>query len=83
MGEGVTFRFYAERDDPSRLHVAARHAVDVTTAIETFFEGRSNTTWIPERNCYESDSQTHRLVWLWLDDLHSHVLVITCMSLTK
>ncbi len=77
---GITFRFSSDRQDPSRLHIEAAHGVTVAEAVETFFSGLVGpTVWVDQKACYETFSATHVLAWLWMDQTHTRVLVITCM----
>jgi hypothetical protein len=76
---GLTFRFLHDLSDPSRLHVEARWGVSPEQAIDAFFEGTERTVWLERKRCFETIGSTHVVVWLWLDEARSHVLVITCV----
>ena len=79
MESGLTFRFFYDRAERTRLHVEAAHAVTPGEAIETFFAG--STVRIDARDCYETSTDTHILAWLWMDDpYNTHVMVITCVT---
>lgn len=76
---GLTFRFYFDRLDPSRLHIEAAHRVSIEEAIGTFFDRTATTVRVESRRCFETITDTHLLAWLWLDAAQTRVLVITCL----
>jgi hypothetical protein len=79
---GIVFRFYADRADTSRLHIEVRWGATPGDAIEAFATGIERTVWIEHKRCFESIGATHTVVWLWMDEAHSRVLVITCVPHT-
>lgn len=48
-------------------------------AIEAFAVGLERTIWIEQKRCFETTGPSHVLVWLWMDEAHKRVLVITCV----
>ena len=80
---GITFRFLYNRGNPSRLHVEARWQVTPETAIEAFARGIEHTVWLEGKRCFETVSDSHVVVWLWMDEAHTRVLVITCVPLEQ
>ena len=65
------------------MHIEARWGVSPEQAIESFFEGVARTVWLEGKRCFETISPTHVVVWLWLDEAHAYVLVITCVPRTQ
>jgi hypothetical protein len=74
---GITFRFYTDRIQSHRLHIAVRWDVEPETAISVFFDESADRRWIAEKECFETRSETFILVWLYMAP--QHVLVITCV----
>jgi hypothetical protein len=77
MFSGMVFRFYTDLAEPHRLHVSARWGVEPEMAIRVFFDDSAERLWIPDKQCYETHSTTHVLVWLELAP--RQILVITCV----
>ena len=75
----IVFRFLYDRDDPNRLHLEARWGVSPEQAIEAFAVGLERTIWIEQKRCFETTGPSHVLVWLWMDEAHKRVPVITCV----
>lgn len=80
IASGITFRAYFDRSQPERLHITVRHGVTLEMAAVTVLTGES-TRWIREKSCFETVSATHLAAWLWRDEAHTNVLVITCLRL--
>lgn len=76
---GIIFRFYDDRSDPTRLHIEARWHTNPSDAIQAFADGIEHTIWLEGKRCFESIGATHSVVWLWMDETRSRVLVITCV----
>jgi hypothetical protein len=76
---GLIFRFLFDLNDPSQLHIALRWGVSPEEAIECFRTGIERTLWLEQKRCFETISDSHVVVWLWMDEPHSQVLVITCV----
>jgi len=75
---GLTFRFFYDRREPSKLHIEARWGMSTDQAIETFFAASKDVVWIDTKRCYETKTSTHTLAWLW-DIFNVQVMVITCV----
>ncbi len=77
MFSGVVFRFYTDRAEPHRLHVVARWGIEPETAIRVFLDDSAERRWMADKQCFETHSATHVLVWL--ETAPRHILVITCV----
>jgi len=75
MLSGTVFRFYTDRAQPHRLHISVRWGVEPETAIRTFFDARAQLVWLPQKECFETRTSAHVLVWLRVTP--QHILVIT------
>jgi hypothetical protein len=76
--QGVTFVFKYDPDDEMLLHIYARHLTTPSDALDCFFHG--TTTYNSERRRFESTTNTHALLWFWLDENARVVMVITCFT---
>jgi hypothetical protein len=77
MLSGTAFRFYMDRAQPHRLHISVRWGIEPETAIRTFFDSRAQVVWLPQKECFETRTLAHVLVWLRVAP--QHILVITCV----
>ena len=77
MLSGTVFRFYTDRAQPHRLHISVRWGVEPETAIRTFFDARAQLVWLPQKECFETRTSAHVLVWLRVTP--QHILLITCV----
>jgi len=77
LSSGIVFRFYTDRAEPHRLHVQARWGVEPETAVRVFYDEGAERIWLADKQCYETLSLTHILVWLEMEP--RHILVITCV----
>ena len=75
----LIFVFKYDEDDPSILHIYARHLTTVQQAIDTWFDEDAEETWNPRRERFETRSQTHEIYWFWLEE-DRRVLIITCFQ---
>ncbi len=64
---------------PAGFTSQARWNVSPTQAIEAFIGGTERTIWLEQKRCFESVGTEHVVVWLWMDEQHKRVLVITCV----
>src|SRR5579859_3234764 len=76
---GIVFRFLDDLAVPTRLHIEAAHGVTPEQAVESFNAGVERTTWLEHKRCFETISADYVVVWLWLDEACTRVLVITCV----
>jgi hypothetical protein len=58
---GLVFVFAYDSDDPSLLHIYARHLTSPADGMRTYFEGE--TTWNARRRRFETSTLTHGLFW--------------------
>jgi hypothetical protein len=76
---GVVFVFKYDLDDPSILHIFARHLMTVDDALRTWFDEDAEDTWNDEYGRFETRSDTRVLYWKWLTEAE-RVLVISCFT---
>lgn len=74
----LVFRFYFERS--GALHITRRWGVSPETAISVFFDDTVAPVWVDWRRCWETRTPRYTLAWLWMDEAHTRVLVITCVD---
>ncbi len=74
---GIRFVFKYDPDDPTVLHIYARHGTTVADAIATFKTGV--TAWNDQYGRFETLSETHGLFWYWIEEARV-VMVITCFG---
>ena len=77
MLSGFAFRFYMDLAEPDRLHVLARWGIEPEAAIRVFLDETAERIWLADKQCFETRSATHVLVWLEIAP--RHILVITCV----
>ena len=77
---GITFVFKYDDDDPSLLHIFARHLTSIDDALDVFFDAGAAEAWNDLHRRYERQSATHGLYWFWLDEAGRVVMVITCFT---
>lgn len=58
---GIRFVFKCDTDDPTVLHIYARHGTTIENAITTFKTGV--TRWNDQYKRFETFSETHGLFW--------------------
>lgn len=80
---GVTFVFKTDDDDPSLLHIFARHLTSIDDALDVYFDDSATQTWNATNQRFERHSRTHGLYWFWLDEPGQVVMVITCFTLEE
>ncbi|MBW1878397.1 MAG: hypothetical protein JRI25_16075 [Deltaproteobacteria bacterium] len=68
-------------DDPTLLHIYARHLTGIDDALDVWFGADASQTWNVARARYERFSKNHGLFWFWLDQQTEVVMVITCFKL--
>ena len=71
-----TFIFKHDDTAPELLHIFARHLTNPEDAITTFFTGE--TKWNEKNKRFETKTETHKVFWLWIDEKHKKVLIISC-----
>jgi hypothetical protein len=59
------------------LVVNARWGVEPEAAIRAFFDDHAQMVWLPQKQCFETRTSSHVLVWLRMGP--QHILVITCV----
>lgn len=80
--EGRAFRLYFDADEPTALHIYARHGMTEQDAAELFFEGEAR--WNADRRRFESRLGERVLYWVWLNGQESGtVLVVSCFALAE
>ena len=60
--EGLTFRFYFDRDRTAELHIGS-YGVGVEDVLEAFMEGER--TWDSSHDRWVSRTANHILYWAW------------------
>jgi hypothetical protein len=78
---GIVFVFKTDEDDPTLLHIYARHLTTIDDALDVYFDASATETWNTTNERYERFNRTHGLFWFWLDEVGKVVMVITCFSL--
>lgn len=76
---GIRFVFKYDEDAPELLHIYARHLTSVEDAVDTFFDGTTET-WNAARSRFETYSNTHGLFWFWIEE-ERVVMVVSCFRL--
>lgn len=79
LENGIGFIFKVDPDDPSLLHIYARHLTTVDDAIDVFFDPSATQHFNDEMRRYERHNQTHGLYWFWIEEPRA-VMVITCFK---
>ena len=74
--QGITFFFKYDKDNPSLLHIYARHLTSMDDTLDVFFN--TTPTWNERYNRFENLSDTHGLYWFWRNEQRKEVTVITC-----
>jgi hypothetical protein len=77
--DGITFVFTHDDDDPSLLHIFARHLATIDDALGVWFDERTTDVWNDRYSRWESTGVTHVLYWTWLV-AEQRVLIITCFT---
>lgn len=77
--EGITFVFTHDDDDPSLLHIFARHLTNIDDALRVWFDETAEDAWNDRYSRWESTGSTHVLLWTWLIP-EQRVLIITCFA---
>ena len=75
--DGFTFLFAFDPDDPSPLHIYARHLATIDDALDVWFDDATDDVWNEEYRRFETVGRTHVLYWAWLVE-GQRVLIITC-----
>ena len=78
---GITFIFKMDDDDPTILHVFARHLTEPDDALDVFFDPTATETHNRTHDRFERYNATHGLFWFWIDEAAKVVMVITCFTL--
>ena len=78
--QGVTFVFKYDDDDPSLLHIYARHLTTIDDALDVYFAADATERWNAASRRFERYNESHGLFWFWLDEANRVVMVITCFS---
>ncbi|HEY9720894.1 MAG TPA: hypothetical protein V6D47_02710 [Oscillatoriaceae cyanobacterium] len=74
---GYTFVFKYDEAFPEMLHYHVRHWPNtIDDAIDTFFADVG--TWDERHQRFISQSDTHELLWYWIDETKKVVMVISC-----
>lgn len=76
--QGLRFVFAFDDDAPELLHIYVRHLTSIDDALDTFFNGQAQ--WNEERQRFESYTDTHGLLWFWIEP-EKVVMVISCFKL--
>lgn len=77
---GITFVFKYDDDDPSLLHIFARHLTSIDDALDVFFDPGATELWNDVHRRYERQSTTHGLYWFWIDEAGRVAMVVTCFT---
>jgi hypothetical protein len=77
--DGLVFLFAYDADDPTLLHIFARHLTTIDDALRTWFDASAEETWNEQRQRFETRSASHVLYWTWLTD-NERVLIISCFT---
>ncbi|MDE3076270.1 MAG: hypothetical protein KGJ86_12650 [Chloroflexota bacterium] len=80
--EGIRFVFAYDRDDPTLLHIYARHLTTPQEAMDTFLDPTATTTWNQRYGRFETYSAARGLFWFWLEQGQA-VMVISCFRTTE
>ncbi len=78
---GITFVFKYDDDDPTLLHIFARHLTTIDDALDVYFDPDVAHTFNTRFNRYESYNATHGLFWFWIDESARVVMVISCFAI--
>jgi hypothetical protein len=79
QADGFVFLFAYDIDDPTLLHIYARHLTTIDDALRVWFDPAAEDVWNETYERVESQNDTHLLLWKWLTD-GKRVLIITCMT---
>jgi hypothetical protein len=74
---GMLFRFYLDREHSSVLHIYARHGMEISDALELFFDAEAH--WNEQHRRFENLIGDRVLYWAWKRP-SEEVIVITCFE---
>jgi hypothetical protein len=70
-------------DEPSLLHIFARHMTTIDDALDVWFDEEASQNWNVTHERFERFNDTHGLFWFWLNQQDRVVMVITCFTLEE
>jgi hypothetical protein len=75
---GVLFHFAYDDEEPTLLHIFARHLKEPKHAIAAWFQGQH--VWREEHRRFEGQAGRLGILWFWLDYERAAVQVISCFD---
>lgn len=79
QAQGLRFAFAHDDDDPSILHIYARHLTTIDDALRVWFDKGAPERWNDQRQRFEVEGDRHVLYWSWLE-YGRRVLIISCFE---